>query len=105
MAVTIGAAPPVAFEEPPQWAYPVTPPDFKFPPKDGSIRKVPDSKAGYTRTQVSDPFWPPNWHPEDPEFRNGFRSGKNAALMKKPVAGLSQNDMLPLAAYLASLRP
>jgi cytochrome c553 len=64
-AVTIGAAPPVAVEEPPQWAYPVTPPDFKFPHDDGSIRKVPDRKAGDTRTQVSDPFLAPDWHPED----------------------------------------
>jgi len=65
LVMTMGAAPPVAVEEPPQWAYPVTPPDFKFPPDDGSIRKVPDSKAGYTRTQVSDRFLAPDWHPED----------------------------------------
>ena len=29
-------------EEPPPWAYPVNP-DFKLPPDDGTVRRVPDS--------------------------------------------------------------
>jgi cytochrome c553 len=39
------------------------------------------------------------------EFQTGVRAGKGAPLMKKPVAGLSLNDMISVAAYLASLKP
>ena len=65
LALPAGAAPPSAVSEPPPWAYPVTPPDFKPVPDDGRIRKVPDSSAGYTLTQVRDGFLAPDWHPED----------------------------------------
>src|SRR5258705_5677073 len=51
-------------EGPPMWAYPTNPPDFKLPADDGSIRHVPDSKAGYTLSQVRDLFLAPDWHPE-----------------------------------------
>jgi len=39
------------------------------------------------------------------EFQTGARAGKNAALMQQPVAGLTQEDMISVAAYLASLNP
>ena len=32
-------------EAPPPWGYPVNPPDFKPPPDDGTLRRVPDSTA------------------------------------------------------------
>jgi cytochrome c553 len=65
LAVPVGAGPPSAISEPPPWAYPVTPPDQKLIPDDGTIRKVPDSGAGYTLTQVRDRFLAPDWHPGD----------------------------------------
>jgi len=37
------------------------------------------------------------------EFQTGARAGKNAALMQQPVANLTQEDMISVAAYLASL--
>jgi mono/diheme cytochrome c family protein len=52
-------------DAPPAWAYPVNPPNFQRAPDDGSTRKVPDSTAGYTLTQVRDLFAAPDWHPED----------------------------------------
>jgi cytochrome c553 len=52
-------------EGPPGWAYPVNPPNFQRGPDDGSTRRVPDSAAGYTLTQVRDLFAAPDWHPED----------------------------------------
>jgi cytochrome c553 len=52
-------------EAPPAWAYPVNPPDFKLPPDDGALRRVPDSTATYTLTQVRDLFVAPIWHPSD----------------------------------------
>jgi cytochrome c553 len=50
---------------PPAWAYPVNPPNFQRSPDDGSIRRVPDSTAGFTLTQVRDLFAAPDWHPDD----------------------------------------
>lgn len=52
-------------EGPPAWAYPVNPPDFKPTPDDGTLRRVPDSTATYTLTQLSDRFIAPDWHPDD----------------------------------------
>ena len=51
--------------EPPAWAYPVPSPDFKSEADNGRIRRVPDSKAGYTLTQLRDRFLAPDWHPAD----------------------------------------
>jgi cytochrome c553 len=50
---------------PPAWAFPVNPPNFQRAPDDGTIRRVPDSTAGFTLTQVRDLFATPDWHPED----------------------------------------
>src|SRR5207249_5305841 len=61
-------------ESPPPWAYPVNPPDWKPGPDDGSIRRVPESTAGFTLTQLRDLFLAPDWHPGDhppmPEVRS-----------------------------------
>ena len=54
-----------AASDPPAWAYPVNPPDFKPRVDDGQLRRVPDSTAGYTVTQLRDLFTAPVWHPED----------------------------------------
>ena len=62
-AVTIGPA--ASAESPPAWAYPANPPDFKPPPDDGNIRRVPGSNAGYTLTQLRDLFAAPDWHPAE----------------------------------------
>ena len=50
---------------PPAWAYPVNPPDFKPAPDTGIPRRVPDSTATYTLTQIRDLFSAPDWHPGD----------------------------------------
>lgn len=49
----------------PAWAYPMNPADFKPASDDGSIRRVPDSAAGYTLTQTRDRFAATDWHPGD----------------------------------------
>lgn len=51
--------------EPPAWAYPVNPPDLKPRAEDGVMRKVPDSSATYSVTQLRDRFIAPVWHPGD----------------------------------------
>jgi cytochrome c553 len=50
---------------PPPWVYMMNPPDFKPSPDDGSLRRVPDSDAAFTLTQVRDLFFAPDWHPGD----------------------------------------
>ena len=67
----------LATEDSPGWAYPVNPPDFKPTPDDGSIRRVPDSTAGYTLAQARDLFVAPDWHPEDhPQMPPVVASGR-----------------------------
>ena len=50
---------------PPAWAFTVAGPDYKQPVDDGAVRHVPNSAAGWTLTQLRDPFFAPDWHPED----------------------------------------
>jgi cytochrome c553 len=52
-------------EDPPTWAYPVNPPDFKPRAEDGIARRVPASSATYSVTQLRDRFISPVWHPND----------------------------------------
>jgi cytochrome c553 len=51
--------------DPPAWAYPVNPPGFKARVDDGQPRRVPDSTAAYTVTELRDLFAAPVWHPGD----------------------------------------
>jgi len=51
--------------DPPAWAYPVNPPDFKPRAEDGNARRVPASTATYSVTQLRDRFISPVWHPGD----------------------------------------
>lgn len=52
-------------DEPPAWAYPMTPPGFKLPPDDGKVHHVPDSSAAFTTAQLYDRFFTKDWHPDD----------------------------------------
>ena len=67
LAVWVGlpATPALGAEEPPAWAYPVVPPNLKLPPDDGVPRRVPNSSATFTLTQIRDRFISPVWHPGD----------------------------------------
>ncbi len=63
LAFALMAGTPVSAESPPAWAYAANPPGFKLSPDDGTVRRVPDSGAGYTLTQLRDRFVSPIWHP------------------------------------------
>ena len=65
VACTFATTPARAAETPPAWAYPANPPDFKPPPDDGTMRRVPGSSVGYTLTQVRDLYMAPDWRPND----------------------------------------
>ncbi len=66
-AVVLLAAAPAAWctESPPAWAYPVNPPGIQPAPDDGTLRRVPASRAGFTLSQLRDLFLAPDWHPAD----------------------------------------
>jgi cytochrome c553 len=64
-SIFVAGAAALTQEAPPPWAYPVNPPDFKPPPDDGTLRRVPNSTASMTLTQVRDLFYAPDWHPGD----------------------------------------
>jgi len=63
--VLAAGLPAYAAEGPPEWAYPVNPPDFKPPEEDGVPRRVPGSSATYSVTQLRDRFIAPVWHPSE----------------------------------------
>jgi cytochrome c553 len=65
LATVVAVAAARADEGPPAWAYAVDPPGFKPPPDDGTLRRVPDSDAAFTLTQLRDLFFGPDWHPGD----------------------------------------
>ena len=50
---------------PPAWAYPMNPPGFKPPLDDGTLRHVAGSTLSLTLSQVNNPFFASDWHPED----------------------------------------
>ena len=66
LATVMASAPAVRGEEgPPAWAYAVDPPGSTPPTDDGTLRRVPDSDAAFTLTQLRDLFFAPDWHPGD----------------------------------------
>ena len=64
-AIYSAVMPAFGAEEPPAWAYPVNPPDFKPHPDDGVLRRVTGSASTYSLTQLRDRFIAPVWHPGD----------------------------------------
>ena len=52
--------------EVPAWLYPLNPaPGATTAADDATPLHVPDSRAAFTRAQVTDRFAPPDWHPDD----------------------------------------
>ena len=109
------------------WAFPVKNGDL--PPEDASPKTVPGSTKTYSQAQIEDLSNPPDWFPDEhapaPQivhrghddalacgachlmsgFKHGSRNGGDAQLMKKPVAEMSDADIVAIAAYLGSLNP
>jgi cytochrome c553 len=90
--------------EPPGWAYPVNPPGFKGRIDDGQPRRVPDSTAGYTITQLRDLFAAPVWHPEDhPPLPPIVASGRKPAVFACGVCHRADGPGGPENANIAGL--
>ena len=60
-----GFSAPALAIDPPAWAYPFNPPDYKPAPDDGVLRRVPGSEVSYPLSQTRNLFFAPDWHPED----------------------------------------
>jgi cytochrome c553 len=91
-------------EAPPPWAYPVNPPDFKPPPDDGTLRRVPDSTASMTLAQVRDLFYAPDWHPGDhPPMPEVVASGRKPNVFACGVCHRADGPGGPENAYLMGL--
>lgn len=91
-------------EVPPPWAYPLNPPDFKPPPDDGTLRRVPDSTASMTLTQVRDLFYAPDWHPGDhPPMPEVVASGRKPNVFACGVCHRADGPGGPENAYLMGL--
>jgi hypothetical protein len=56
---------PAANFEPPEWAYPSTPRDFKPDPDDGKPKQLLGSTRAYTYSQIEDSFAPADWYPTE----------------------------------------
>jgi cytochrome c553 len=52
-------------DTPPPWAYPQAPQGQQRPPDDGKVYHLEGSTAGFTATQINDPFTPPDWYPNE----------------------------------------
>lgn len=61
----VGCSTPAFAIDPPAWAYPFNPPDYKPAPDDGVLRRVPGSGVTYPLSQTRNLFFAPDWHPED----------------------------------------
>jgi len=51
-------------DTPPAWAYPQAQSQQR-PPDDGKVYRLEGSTAGFTTTQINDPFAPPDWYPNE----------------------------------------
>lgn len=58
------ATPVLGAEDPPVWAY-TWDPEFKVPPADDVLHRMPGSTAAFSFKQARDLFFSPDWHPDD----------------------------------------
>lgn len=107
LASILCTAPPAfAVEVPPAWAYPVNPPDFKPREEDGVPRRVPESSATYSVTQLRDRFSAPEWHPEDhPPMPQIVARGRKPQVYACGMCHRESGSGGPESASLAGLPP
>ncbi len=81
----------------PEWAF--TPPSPRIPhaPDNGAILHVPGSTRGYTRTQINDPYGPPDWFPDQhppapPEATQGRKPAYYACGLCHLVSGYGRPE-------------
>ena len=55
----------MAADAPPDWAYPVAPPNLQLPPDNGQPKHVQGSPLAFTQKDVENSFGPPDWFPNE----------------------------------------
>lgn len=90
-----------AAEDPPAWAFPVSPPGAQAPKDDGTLFRVPDSSIAMTRTQMAGRETVPDWHPEDhtemPSIVKNGREGVRACAYCHQPTGIGRPENAALA--------
>jgi cytochrome c553 len=90
--------------DPPSWAYPINPPDDRPAVDDGSLHHVPGSGKALTRTQITDWFNIPDWHPEGhPEMPEIIAHGRKPDVRGCGYCHLPNAQGRPENASLAGL--
>ena len=68
-------------DAPPAWAYAMAAAGYKAPVDDGTVRHVAGSTEGWTLTQLRDPFYAPDWHPEEhPAIPDVVKQGRRPSV-------------------------
>jgi cytochrome c553 len=90
-------------ETPPPWAYPQAQSQQR-PPDDGKVHRLEGSTAGFTATQINDPFAPPDWYPnEHPPMPEVVAHGRKPDLRACGQCHLPHGVGHPESASLAGL--
>jgi cytochrome c553 len=91
----------------PAWAYPTDPPSIatpSAPSDDGTLLRVPGSRVEFTRSQVTDLFAPPDWHPNShPPMPEVVARGRKPEVIACGYCHLPDGQGRPENAPLAGL--
>ena len=88
----------------PAWAFPVMDPGIEREKDDGTLKHVPGSSKAFTRTQINDPYNPPDWYPDEhPPMPEVVAHGRNPAVRACDQCHLPNGLGHPESASLAGL--
>jgi cytochrome c553 len=91
--------------EPPDWAYPATPRDFKPDPDDGKPKRLAASTKAYTYAQLQDVFAAPDWYPTaHPKMPDVVAKGRRPAVHACASCHLTNGLGHPQSGSLAGLQ-
>jgi len=91
--------------EPPDWAYPSTPRDFKPDPDDGKPKRLLASTKAYTYAQLQDVFAAPDWYPtEHPKLPDVVAKGRRPDVRACASCHLTNGLGHPQSGSLAGLQ-
>src|SRR5258708_34772420 len=91
-------------DAPPAWAYAMAAAGYKAPGDDGTVRHGAGSTEGWTLTQLRDPFYAPDWHPEEhPAIPDVVKQGRRPSVYACGFCPRADGSGGPESASLARL--
>ena len=103
-ASQVDARPPAVLAVPPDWAYPIDPPDAAARKVGGIPVRVPDSRISLLPAQLADLFSAPDWHPSDhPVMPDVVARGRKPGVQACGYCHLPDGTGRPENASLAGL--